>query len=107
MWAHLWDLRAERPDLDGQRWARLEAALVVDWRGAELTPRERALCAFAERLTRDPGAMGAEHVAELRAAGLGDAGIHRAVQTIAYFNYINRVADGLEVELEPEMEPRP
>jgi len=30
--------------------------------------------------------------------------IHGTVQVAAYFNYINRVADGLGVDLEPEMD---
>lgn len=45
-------------------------------------------------------------VADLRSAGLDDRAIHDATQVVAYFNYINRVADALDVELEPEMRPR-
>lgn len=37
----------------------------------------------------------------LRAAGLDDRAIVDANQVVAYFNYVNRVADGLGVELEP------
>lgn len=65
------------------------------------------MCAFAERLTRDPARMREADVAELRAHGLGDIEIHDAVQVVSYFNYINRVADALHVDLEPEMEPYP
>ena len=36
----------------------------------------------------------------LRAHGFDDAAISSAVQVVAYFNYINRVADGLGVDLE-------
>jgi len=36
----------------------------------------------------------------LRAHGFGDRAIHDAAQVIAYFNYINRVADALGVEPE-------
>ena len=43
----------------------------------------------------------------LRAVGLDDVQVHDAVQVIAYFNYINRIADAVDVELEPEMPPRP
>ena len=43
----------------------------------------------------------------LRAAGLTDKEIHDAVQVISYFNYINRVADALGTDLEPEMPARP
>ncbi len=39
----------------------------------------------------------------LRASGLADADILDAVEVISYFNYINRVADALGVDHEPEM----
>ncbi len=40
---------------------------------------------------------------ELRRHGFDDVAITDAVQVIAYFNYINRIADCLGVDLEPEM----
>ena len=46
-------------------------------------------------------------VEALRAHGLDDVAIHEAIQVVAYFNYVNRVADAVDVELEPEMPPRP
>ena len=42
----------------------------------------------------------------LRAVGLEDVAIHDAIQVIAYFNYINRVAEGVGTDGEPEWEPR-
>ena len=36
----------------------------------------------------------------LRARGFDDAAVHDATQVVAYFNYINRVADALGVEPE-------
>ena len=77
----------------------------ADWRSAELDRTDRALCAYAEKLTRTPGAMTEGDAEALRAAGLDDVQIHDAIQVIAYFNYINRVADGVHVDLEPEMIP--
>lgn len=47
--------------------------------------------------------MTRDDVEALRAEGLDDRAISDAVQVISYFNYINRIADGLEVDLEPEM----
>ena len=38
----------------------------------------------------------------LRKVGWSDRTIHDAVQVIAYFNYINRVADALGVEMEAD-----
>ena len=43
-------------------------------------------------------------VDRLREVGLSDRAISDATQVIAYFNYINRVVDGLGVDLEREME---
>ena len=43
----------------------------------------------------------------LRSVGLDDRAVHDTAQVVSYFNYINRVADGLDVELEPEMPPAP
>jgi alkylhydroperoxidase family enzyme len=51
-------------------------------------------------LTRSPSSVDADDIAALRAAGFGDAGISSATQVIAYFNYINRIAEGLGVPLE-------
>ena len=73
-----------------------------DYRAAPLSGRQRALCQYAEKLTRAPSAMTAADLEPLRAAGLSDAAILDAVEIIAFFNYINRVADALGVDPEPE-----
>jgi alkylhydroperoxidase family enzyme len=44
-------------------------------------------------------------VEHLRSIGLDDRAIHDAAQVIAYFNYINRVADALGVEPETFIRP--
>jgi uncharacterized peroxidase-related enzyme len=75
-----------------------------DWRSAELTPQDAALCAFAEKLTRTPAKATKKDVEKLRAQGLSDRAIHDAAQVIGYFNYIIRISDGLGVDPEPEME---
>ena len=79
------------------------AGIKSDYTQADLTCQDRALCDFAVKLTRSPGAMEVGDVDRLRSEGLDDRAIHDAVQVISYFNYINRIADGLEVDLEPEM----
>lgn len=55
---------------------------------------------FAVRLTRQPGEVGASEVDALRAAGLDDRAIHDLCAVVAYFNFVNRTASGLGVELE-------
>lgn len=73
-----------------------------NWREAELTPRETALCEYAEKLTRHPDRMQPEDLEPLKAAGLSDRGLLDLAQVAGYFNYINRLADGLGVDLEPD-----
>ena len=75
-------------------------AIAHDWRGANANAIDRALCAYAEKSTYHPSEMGAADIQALRDCGLSDRAIHDAVQVIGYFNYINRVADGLGIENE-------
>lgn len=98
--AHSEDLRSEANATEG--WIE---ALRADWRQVEMTERQRALCEYADKLTRTPGEMGPEDLKPLRAVGLNDRGILDAVQVVGYFNYINRVADGLGVRSESEWAP--
>jgi uncharacterized peroxidase-related enzyme len=74
--------------------------VAADWRTAGLGPVETVLCTWAAALTRDPGAMRAEDMAPLRQAGLDDRAILDAANVVSYFNYINRMADGLGVDEE-------
>jgi len=80
-------------------------AIARDWRTAPLTPVDRALCAFAAKLTHQPHDMTPADLDALRAHGLDDRALHDAVQVIAYFNYITRVADALGVEPEDFITP--
>ncbi len=105
MLSHADDLRAEIATEGGD--TTLADAILADWRRAPLDAADRALCAYAEKLTRTPASVTEADLQPLRAAGLDDAAIHHAIQVIGYFNYINRVADGVHVELEPDMPPYP
>ena len=46
--------------------------------------------------------MSQEVIDALRADGWSDVAIHDAIQVIAFFNYINRVADAVGIGPEPE-----
>lgn len=70
--------------------------------GAALEPRGRVLVAFALELTNAPEQVIEDDLAPLRSAGLTDAGIHDLVSVVSYFNFVNRMALGLGVELEEE-----
>jgi alkylhydroperoxidase family enzyme len=41
-------------------------------------------------------------IERLRAHGLSDAAVHDAIQVVSFFNYINRVAEGVGIGPEPE-----
>ncbi|MBI5477422.1 MAG: hypothetical protein HY906_01120 [Deltaproteobacteria bacterium] len=69
--------------------------------GAITVDRERALVAFARRLTALASPMTEADLQPLRAVGLDDAGVRLLVQVVGYFNYVNRHVEGLGVELEP------
>jgi alkylhydroperoxidase family enzyme len=47
-----------------------------------------------------PTAIGATDIARLRDVGLTDLAIHDACAVVGYFAFVNRIADGLGVELE-------
>ena len=79
--------------------------IATDWRQAGLSPADQALCAYAEKLTRRPKTMAEEDIATLRRHGFDDAAIHDATQIVGYFNYINRVADALGVDMETFTHP--
>ena len=81
-------------------------AIWNDYRTAELDEATRAVLDFAVKLTRTPGEMKPSDLDALRQHGLSELALHDIVQVAAYFNYINRIADGLGVDLEPEMLPK-
>ncbi len=74
-----------------------------DWRQANLDAPTAALLEYAEKLTHTPAAVASSDIERLRKASWSDRAIHDAAQVVAYFNYINRVADGLGVDPEDWM----
>ncbi len=83
----------------------LAAQLIYDYRTASLTEADRALCDYAVKLTLTPGRVAAADVERLRRHDFDDDAITIAAQVIGYFNYINRIGDGLGVDCEPWMTP--
>lgn len=57
---------------------------------------------YAVKLTRTPWAVEAKDVEALRGAGFDDRAIHDICAITSYFAFVNRIADGLGVELEGE-----
>jgi alkylhydroperoxidase family enzyme len=55
---------------------------------------------YASKLTSEPWAMEEGDVIALRNYGFSDAAILDICQVTAYYAYVNRIADGLGVEME-------
>ena len=64
------------------------------------------MCDHAAKLTRTPNEVTKADVDHLRDLGLDDRAINDATQVIAFFNYINRIANGLGIDLEFGMTSR-
>ena len=73
----------------------------LDWRQLSLRPEPQALAEWAEQMTLRPADCNEKRIINLRLLGISDASIHEALQVIAYFNYINRIASALGVESAP------
>ena len=97
MEAHEKDLRSV-VESDEQR-----RAIQDDYRRAGLTACEVALLDYAVKLTRNPQEVSRGDLDALRRLGYTDEQVVDAVQCIGYFNFINRVLDGLGVDPEPGM----
>ncbi|HEX6818289.1 MAG TPA: hypothetical protein VF120_07940 [Ktedonobacterales bacterium] len=73
-----------------------------DYRQHDWGTKLRLLLDYAVELARDSHGPGADGIAALRAAGWSDEEILEATEIIGFFNYYNRLVDGLGVEDEPE-----
>jgi alkylhydroperoxidase family enzyme len=62
----------------------------------------RCLCDFAVKVTLEPSGVTTADVDAMRSEGWSDTAIHDALQVISYFNYINRIADAVGIDDEPE-----
>jgi uncharacterized peroxidase-related enzyme len=75
----------------------LAAALRRDYTQAPLSEQDRAMLDYAAKLTRHAWKVTPEDLDRLRALGFDDRGILQINLIASWFNYVNRVADGLGV----------
>ena len=87
--------RVPPPDQDA-----LLTALESDLSGGGLSGADREMLRYADRLTGTPGEVTAADVDRLREHGFDDRAIHDICAIAAYYAFVNRIADGLGVELE-------
>ncbi len=75
----------------------LVEAIQKDYRSAPLSPQDRTMLEYVEKVTRDATRVGPDDHRRLREAGFDDKGILQITLIASWFNYINRVADALGV----------
>ena len=85
---------------------RLGEALLMNYRVAELQPRQRAMLDFATKLTERPAEIIEADRDALREAGFSDHGIWDIVATASYYAMSNRMAIGVEMQPNPEYHAR-
>ncbi len=71
-----------------------------DFRGAEIDEKDCAMLEYVAKLTLEPWNMVEGDVVNLREKGLSDEAILDICQVAGYYAFVNRLADGLGVELE-------
>jgi alkylhydroperoxidase family enzyme len=75
----------------------LSEAIKRDWRTAPLDEADRVMLGYVEKLTLRAVSCGPDDIVALRNAGFDDTAILQINLIASWFNYINRVADGLGV----------
>jgi uncharacterized peroxidase-related enzyme len=81
---------------------QLGEMMVMNYRVAELEPRQRAMLDFVWKLTKTPNDICEEDRQGLRDAGFTDQDIFDICDTAGFFNYTNRVAHGLDMMPNPD-----
>ena len=82
----------------------LARAVARDYREANLAARDRVLLDYAVALTCEPSERKEDDVERIREYGFDDAAILRATHLAAYVGLLNRLASGLGVALEPNVQ---
>ena len=87
---------------DGERCARIRAALEARRPEDAFDGKDLAALRYAAALTLDPAGISAAALTDMRMAGLNDGEILEVNQVSAYFAYANRTVLGLGVNTEGE-----
>lgn len=80
----------------------LGEALVMNYRVAELTPRERAMLDFSVKMTEASGLLEEADRQSLRVVGFSDADIWDIAAVASFFNMTNKMASAVDMRPNPE-----
>ena len=76
--------------------------MLHDYTTADLDQETRGMLDFAVKLTREPANVRESDVEKLRELGLGDEQILSVVGITCLFNFMNRLAEGLGVDIDAD-----
>lgn len=77
-------------------------SIIENYSLSQLKDNDKAMLDYAVKLTENPSAITKTDIDRLRNHGFDDRAIHDICSIAAYFNFVNRVADGLGVTLEKQ-----
>ena len=80
----------------------MASIVMQDYGNATLDDETLAIVEYVEKLTKEPSEMTENDIQPLRKTGLADDHILSVVMITAMFAFMNRLADGLGVEIEDE-----
>ncbi len=96
------DSHAEFLRVEGGDAALVRAIKQHRWRDVEgLSPRDRALCTLAEKLSATPSRVVEDDWQPLRTLGFDDAACLEVAHVVGLFNYLARLANGFGLQLDP------
>jgi uncharacterized peroxidase-related enzyme len=78
--------------------------LKTDPANAPLEPQDKAMIDFALKLTREPSSVRQKDIESLGRHGFAEEQVVDIVLITCTFNFMDRLADGLGVELDPRMQ---
>lgn len=76
--------------------------VINDYKTVELPVRSFAILSYAEKLTLNPGSVNEHDLENLQIHGMTDEDILNINLIVSYFNFVNRIANGLGVEFSDE-----
>ncbi len=72
--------------------------VINDYKTVDLPVRTFAILSYAEKLTLYPGSVDEHDIENLQLHGISDEDILNINLVVSYFNFVNRIANGLGVE---------
>jgi len=85
---------------DDEQADKILSGILDDYKSAPISEKEKEMLDYAVKLTKKPASVKKEDLDRLREFDLSDRDILDLNQVVAYFNYVNRIAEGLGIELE-------